>query len=61
MDNFATAKNYRPGEVAEMFRVSVKTVYNWVDQGKMEAEKIAGRTLRIPGESIKKAKKNTLE
>lgn len=45
---------YRPDEVAKHYDVKVKTVYGWIAEGKLEAEKICGRTIRIPRESIRK-------
>lgn len=38
---------FRPDEVAKIFDVSVKTVYNWCDSGKLEFLRVAGHTLRI--------------
>lgn len=58
----ATGKNYyRPDEVAKMFQVSVKTVYLWVDTGKMDGERIAGRTIRIHRDAIQKVIKPATE
>lgn len=39
---------FKPLDVAILFDVSVKTVYSWIDQGKLDAVRIAGRTVRIP-------------
>ncbi len=30
----------RPNEIAEYFSVSIKTVYGWIDQGKLDAVKL---------------------
>lgn len=48
-------------ELAAIFKVSVKTIYGWVDMGKLEAVKIGGRALRIPKEAAIKliTEKNT--
>ncbi len=52
-------KLYTVAEVAEMFKVSLRTVYNWVDFGYLEAIKVGkGRgTIRI----TEKALNNFLE
>jgi excisionase family DNA binding protein len=42
----------RPDEVALFWRVSVKTVYRWIDMGIIGAVKKAG-TVRIPREKVK--------
>ena len=44
----------RPDEVAAYFRVSVSTVYRWIDCGTMKAVKIAGKCVRIPREAVDK-------
>jgi excisionase family DNA binding protein len=44
----------RPDEVAKYFSVSVKTVYRWIDMGRIEGVKIAGGLVRIPREAIDK-------
>ena len=36
-----------PQEVAEFLRVSVRTIYSWVDQGKMEVYRMPGKSIRI--------------
>ena len=41
----------RVGEVAEYFDVSTRTIYLWIDNGHLSAEKLAG-TLRITRKSI---------
>ena len=48
---------YRPDEIAKHYEVKVKTVYGWIAEGKLAAEKICGGTIRIPRESIDKIKK----
>lgn len=43
----------RPDEVAAYFSLSVKTVYGWIDQGKLDAVKIGqGRLLRVKREAL---------
>ena len=42
----------RPDEVARFCGVAVSTIYSWVDQGKLEAVKLAGTTLRIRRETV---------
>ncbi len=44
-------------EIAKMFRVTPRTVYNWIRSGKLPAIKI-GRDYRITGDSIKQLKTN---
>jgi excisionase family DNA binding protein len=41
----------RPQEVAQFFDVTVRTVYNWVDEGVLKSVSIGG-VVRIPRESI---------
>lgn len=43
----------RPDEVAEFWRVSVKTVYRWIDLGIIPAEKKGG-ALRVRREEAEK-------
>jgi len=43
---------YRPDEIADFFRVSKKTVYNWIETGRLAATKIAGTSVRIPREAL---------
>jgi excisionase family DNA binding protein len=43
----------RPDEVAVYFSVSRKTIYSWVDTGKIDAIKVNG-FIRIPREAIEK-------
>jgi excisionase family DNA binding protein len=42
----------RPDQVADIFKVTKKTVYNWVAQGKLAAVVVAGRSLRIKKEAV---------
>ena len=48
---------FRPDEVAEYFSVSAKTIYLWIDQGKLKAEKIVG-TVRVLRGSILQLRQN---
>ena len=50
----------RPDEVAVYLSVTRKTVYQWIDTGKMEAVKIS-RLIRIPRSSVLKFQKSTLD
>lgn len=43
---------FRPDEVAKLFCVSTRAVYRWIDEGKLEAVRIAGSTIRIPREAL---------
>jgi excisionase family DNA binding protein len=45
----------RPDEVAKFWRVSVKTVYRWIDIGIMPGVKRGG-TVRVPKEEAEKGK-----
>ena len=47
---------YRPREVAKMFDVSLPTVYLWIDTGRLDADRIAGTTIRITKAAIEKLK-----
>ncbi len=42
----------RVDEVASLFRVTIRTVYNWCDEGKVRALKVGG-VLRIEKKEIK--------
>jgi excisionase family DNA binding protein len=49
----------RPDEVAAYFRVKVRVIYKWVDEGRIRgAVRVAGRTIRIPRESVVECQKN---
>jgi excisionase family DNA binding protein len=39
-------------EVAELFRVSSRTVRNWIAEEKLEAILVGGRRIRIPARSL---------
>jgi excisionase family DNA binding protein len=43
----------RPDEVAKFWRVSVKTIYRWIDIGVMPGVKKGG-TVRVPKEEAEK-------
>ena len=46
---------FRVDEVAAYFSLSVKTIYGWIDEGKIEAVKIGpSNTIRIKRENIEK-------
>lgn len=47
----------RPDEVAVYFSVSVKTIYRWIDEGKLEAVKVAERITRIERKAALKLKR----
>ncbi len=44
---------YTPEELAAMLKVTRQAIYNWVQQGRMEAVRI-GRTVRIPSEEVER-------
>lgn len=56
MTNLPDKKYLRPDEVAAFWRVSVKTVYRWVEMGVMDGVKKGG-TLRISKEDAEKGEK----
>lgn len=41
-------------EVAELLQVSKWTVYRWIEEGKLQATKIGGNSLRVFQESVDK-------
>ena len=56
MTDLPDKKLLRPDEVAAFWRVSVKTVYRWVEMGVMDGVKKGG-TLRIEREEAEKGEK----
>lgn len=44
---------YTPAEVAEILKVKRQTVYTWIREGRLQADKI-GRTRRISEEDLNK-------
>jgi excisionase family DNA binding protein len=56
MKSLPEKQYFRPREVAKQFDVSIQTIYLWIDTGKLDAERIAGSTLRITKEAINKLK-----
>ncbi len=55
MTDLPDKKYLRPDEVAAFWRVSVKTIYRWIDLGILPGVKKGG-TLRIPREDAEKGK-----
>lgn len=50
------SKYYKVNEVATLFKVSTRTVYNWIDAGYLRAVRVGdGKkgTIRIPESAIK--------
>ena len=48
---------FRPDEVAKIFSISVKTVYGWIYQGKLDASNIGPeenefKVLRVPKDAV---------
>lgn len=60
MDKLPEKELFRPSEAAQYFCVAISTVYSWIDTGKLEAVKIAGKTVRIRREAIINIQKSTL-
>jgi excisionase family DNA binding protein len=56
MTNLPDKKYLRPDEVAAFWRVSVKTVYRWIDLGIIDGVKKGG-TVRIEREEAEKGEK----
>ncbi len=46
-------KFYTPDELAALLKVTRQAIYNWIQQGRMEAVRI-GRTVRIPSEEVER-------
>jgi excisionase family DNA binding protein len=46
-------KFYTPDELAALLKVTRQAIYNWIQQGHIEAVRI-GRTVRIPGEEVER-------
>ena len=46
-------KFYTPDELAALLKVTRQAIYNWIQQGRIEAVRI-GRTVRIPGEEVER-------
>lgn len=52
----------RPDEVAKYLSLSVKTIYGWIAEGKLDAVKVGPfRVLRIPRENVKSIIKPTIQ
>jgi excisionase family DNA binding protein len=52
---------YRPDEVAKKYNVARSTIYFWISTGKLDAVKIAGGTVRITVEALKKIEKPVID
>jgi len=51
MTDLSNKELLRPDEVARFWRVSVKTVYRWIDMGIIPGVKKGG-TVRVPREDV---------
>ena len=63
MTDLPDKKYFTPQEVADFFNIKVKTIYGWIAEGKMEAERIGPNNngpLRIKKEIAKQLSKSTL-
>jgi putative molybdopterin biosynthesis protein len=49
-------KFYRPGEIAQLFCISKRTIYRLIKRRKLEAIRVGG-SLRIPLEALQRLKK----
>jgi excisionase family DNA binding protein len=43
---------WTPHELAEYFKVDLRTIYRWIREGKLEAIKLGGGSLRISQEQL---------
>jgi len=43
---------FRPDEIADYFGVAKRTVYVWIDTGRLRSIKVAGTTVRISREAL---------
>lgn len=43
---------FRPSEAAAYLSISVKTIYLWIETGKLEGFRVGDKLLRIPREEI---------
>jgi len=50
-----------PKEMAAYWRVSVSTIYRWIANGGMDAQRPGGVTIRIPRTSIPPLTPSTIE
>lgn len=53
MSELPNKELFRPDEVASYFSLSVKTIYGWIAEGKLEAVKVLG-SIRVKRGAIKK-------
>ena len=44
---------FTPDELASLLKVTRQAIYNWIQQGRIEAVRI-GRTVRIPAEEVER-------
>lgn len=44
---------YTPDELAAMLKVTRQAIYNWIQEGRIEAVRI-GRTVRIPRDEVER-------
>jgi len=52
LTNLPEKAYYRPDEIAEYLGVAKRTIYVWIESGKLHAVKITGKTIRISRESL---------
>lgn len=46
-------KVYTPEEVAEILRVNVNSVYQWIKEGKLKHAKLGARMIRVSDEQLR--------
>ena len=61
MTNLPHKDIFRPKEVAEYLCLSKRTIYRWIEEGRLEAIKLPGGSIRVAREAIEDAQKGTLD
>jgi len=51
-EQISTPKLLTPREAAKSLKVSQRTIYNWIKQGKLNVMRLPGGEFRIPQEEI---------
>lgn len=61
MNNIPDKPRFRPDEAADILDVSVKTIYDWISTGQMDAVRIGKKLLKIPREEIIKKQQPAIQ
>lgn len=59
MTDLSTKSLLRPAKVAEILNVPLSTIYYWIANGKLEAIRLPGKTLRISRQVIEELQLHT--